>query len=159
MDSDYEAVQGITPSAQAALLMRRYMYEYDVAHDCFAGFPVTAHANGANNPHAMFRRAISTEAYNKAGFVNEPLNLFDSAPFADGAAAVILTRPELIPTGALLPVVSISGSSIVTDRLALHDRSDLLGLNAARLSVERACRQAGILPGDVDLFELYDSIR
>jgi acetyl-CoA C-acetyltransferase len=157
MDSDYEAVQGITPSAQAALLMRRYLYEFDVAHECFAGFPVTAHTNGANNPHAMFRKAISAESYNKAGLVNEPLNLFDAAPFADGAAAVVVTRPELIPPGSLLPIVSIAGSSMVTDRLALHDRSDPLGLNAARVSVERACRQAGILPGDVDLFELYDS--
>lgn len=157
LDSDYEAVQGTTPSAQAALLMRRYMYEYGVAHECFAGFPVTAHANGADNPRAMFRRVISTEAYNRAGFVNEPLNLFDIAPFADGAAAMLLMRPELIPPASLRPIVSISGSSMVTDRLALHDRSDPLGLNAARLSVERACRQAGILPGDVDLFELYDS--
>ena len=27
-DSDYEAVQGLTPTAQAALLMRRYLHEY-----------------------------------------------------------------------------------------------------------------------------------
>ena len=27
-DSDYEAVHGVTPNAQAALLMRRYMHEY-----------------------------------------------------------------------------------------------------------------------------------
>jgi acetyl-CoA C-acetyltransferase len=157
LDSDFEAVQGSTPSAQAALLMRRYMYEYNVPHEGFAGFPVTAHANGASNPRAMFRRAISTETYNRSGYVNEPLNLFDIAPFADGAAAVLLTRPDHIPIPSSRPRVSISGSSMVTDRLALHDRSDPLGLHAARLSVERACRQAGILPGDVDLFELYDS--
>lgn len=157
MDSDYESVHGVTPIAQAALIMRRYMYEYDVPHEGFAGFAVTAHANGAQNPNAMFRRAISTDAYNRAGMVSEPLNLFDIAPFADGAAALLLTRPELIPPASPLPSVRISGSSMVTDRLALHDRSDPLALNAARLSVERACRQAGILPSDVDLFELYDS--
>jgi len=32
-----------------------------------------------------------------------------------------------------------------------------LAFEAARKSIERACRQAGILPGDVDLFEIYDS--
>lgn len=156
-DSDYEAVQGITPNAQAALLMRRYMYEFDVSHEKFAGFPITAHANGVNNPNAMFRRAISPETYNRAGMVSEPLNMFDIAPFADGAAAILLTHPELIPPGYPMPMVHISGSSMVTDRLALHDRSDPLALHAARLSVERACRQAGILPDDVDLFELHDS--
>jgi acetyl-CoA C-acetyltransferase len=53
--------------------------------------------------------------------------------------------------------VRISGSSAATDTLALHDRPDPLTFNAARLSVERACRQAGILPQDIDLFELFDA--
>jgi len=39
----------------------------------------------------------------------------------------------------------------------LHDRPDPLAFDAARLSVERACRQAGILPADVDLFEVCDA--
>jgi acetyl-CoA C-acetyltransferase len=52
--------------------------------------------------------------------------------------------------------VRVSGSSLVTDTLALHDRPNILNFTAARLSVERACRQAGILPSDADLFELYD---
>lgn len=157
IDSDFEAVQGMTPTAQAAILMRRYMHEHRVDHACFAGFPVVAHANGESNPNAMFRKAISREAYNRAGLVSDPLNLFDVAPSADGAAALVLTRSELIPPDFLHPLVRISGSSLVTDTLALHDRLDILAFNAARLSVERACRQAGILPSDVDLFEMYDA--
>ena len=51
----------------------------------------------------------------------------------------------------------IAGSASSNDRLALHDRADLLAFNAVRLSVERACKQANIQPGDVDLFELYDA--
>ncbi len=51
----------------------------------------------------------------------------------------------------------VRGSSVASDRLALHDRDDPLAFDAARLSVERACSQAGILPGDVDLFELSDA--
>jgi acetyl-CoA C-acetyltransferase len=46
---------------------------------------------------------------------------------------------------------------VVTDRLSLHDRSDLLAFEAARASVEQACRQAGILPDDVDFFEPWDA--
>ena len=156
LDSDYESAHGLTPTAQAALLMRRYMHEYQVPHEAFAGFPITAHANGALNPKAMFRSRISAEAYAKAGMVSDPLNMFDIAPYADGAAAVLLTRRELLPEMPA-PLVRISGSSMVSDRLAVHDRLDPLAFTAARLSVERACRQAGILPEDVDLFELHDS--
>ncbi len=156
-DSDYEAVQGLTPNAQAALLMRRYMHEYQVEHDVFAGFPILAHANALTNPHAMFHNLVTLAAYQNADPLSEPLTLFDTAPVADGAAALILTSPEALPTGNPHSLVRIIGSSLVTDRLAIHDRPDPLAFDAARLSVERACRQAGIMPGDVDFFELYDS--
>lgn len=156
-DSDYEAVQGLTPNAQAALLMRRYMHEYQVTHEAFAGFPILAHANAITNPHAMYRSSLTLEAYRNAGLVSDPLNLFDIAPPADGAAAVILTQNESLPANFTHPLVRLTGSSLVTDRLAIHDRANPLAFDAARKSVERACRQAGVMPCDVDLFELYDS--
>lgn len=156
-DSDYEAVQGLTPNAQAALLMRRYMHEHHVSHDVFAPFPILAHSNALTNPHAIYHNQVTLEAYQNADPISDPLTFFDTAPVADGAAAIILTQPELLPAGFSHPLVRISGSSLVTDRLAIHDRPDPLAFTAARSSVERACRQAGILPGDVDLFELYDS--
>jgi acetyl-CoA C-acetyltransferase len=53
--------------------------------------------------------------------------------------------------------VRISGSSSVSDTLALHDRTDPLTFQAARLSAERALRQAGLLPADIDFFELFDA--
>src|SRR5574342_1144548 len=37
-DSDFEAVQGMTPTAQAALLMKRYVHGNNVPSDGFAGF-------------------------------------------------------------------------------------------------------------------------
>lgn len=156
-DYDYEAVQGLTLAAQAALLMQRYMHEYQAPRSAFAAFPLLAHANAVNNPNAMFRRPISYEAYERAELVSDPLNLLDMAPYADGAAAVILTRPELVPPEVTHRLVRVRGSGLVIDTLALHDRPDPLAFEAARLSVERACRQAGVLPSDVDLFELCDA--
>ncbi len=155
-DSDYEAVQGLTPNAQAALLMRRYMHQYQVKHADFVGFSILAHANAITNPHAMYHNQVTLEAYKNADPLSDPLTLFDTAPVADGAAALILTSPEVLPVGFPHPLVRITGSSLVTDRLAIHDRPDPLAFDAARQSIERACRQAGILPADVDFFELYD---
>jgi acetyl-CoA C-acetyltransferase len=155
-DSDYEAEQGVIPTAQAALLMRRYIHEFDVPDHAFSGFPLTAHANGVTNKNAMFRRAIDLERYQKSGYVSEPLNMFDVAPDADGAAAILLTRPDLLPDKFPNPLVRITGSSCVTDTLALHDRPDPLIFNAARVSFEQACEQAKKKPADADLFELYD---
>jgi len=156
-DYDYESVQGLTLTAQAALLMQRYLHEYPAPRAAFAAFPLLAHANAVNNPHAMFRRPINLAAYERAEIICDPLNMFDVAPYADGAAAMLLTRPELVPAGVSHKLVQVRGSSVVSDTLALHDRPDPLAFNAARMSVERACRQAGVIPGDVDLFELCDA--
>ena len=157
LDGDFEAVQGLTPTAQAALLMRRYMYEYDVPRSDFSAFPIIAHKNGEGNPNALFRKAIDQETYQQAEIVSEPLNLFDIAPTADGAAALILTRLEHLPPNFPHPVVRISGSSIVSDTLAIHDRREPIYFQSVHSSIERACRQAGILPTDVDIFELYEA--
>jgi acetyl-CoA C-acetyltransferase len=156
-DSDHEAVQGLTPNGQAALLMRRYMYEYSVERPVFGGFPLIAHANGAGNPNAMFQKAINPELYAGAGLVSEPLNLFDVAPNADGAAALILTRSNLLPPHFPHRLVRIAGSAMATDTLALHDRQDPLAFEAVRKSIEKTCIKARISPLQVDFFELFDA--
>lgn len=155
-DYDYEGVNGMTPAAQAGLLMQRYLYEYGVPRDVFGAFPILAHANAVNNPNAMYRKAIQRETYDGAGMISDPLNLMDVAPYADGAAAVLLAREDLLTDKHDFSRVRVTGSSVVTDRLALHDRANPLAFDAAAISAERACSQAGILPGSADLYELWD---
>lgn len=155
-DADFESSQGLTAAAQAALLMQRYMYEHRVPEDGFAGFALTAHANAVTNPYAMFRKAITLETYRKAEKISEPLNLFDMAPHADGAAALVLTRPEFLPRGWDRPLVRIIGSAVASDTLALHDRKDVLFFEAAHLSAGQAIKQAGITLDQIDFFEYHD---
>ena len=157
-DREYEANHGVTQASLAALLMQRYMFEFGATLEQFAAFPVTAHKNGAGNPFAMFRRAIKPETYLRAGPLAEPVNLFDSAPVCDGAAAVVLTSRENAAKLALRhPAVHVIGSAVATDAVAIHDREDPLFLEAAYLSSQRAYLQAGVTPDDIDLFELHDS--
>jgi acetyl-CoA C-acetyltransferase len=156
-DSDWEAVQGLTPAGQAALLMQRYLHESGAPRQALGGFSLNAHANAVGNPNAMFRKAISPESYARAGVVSAPLNLFDAAPNADGAAALVITRADLLPENFSHPVVRIAGSGAASDTLALHDRVDLLDFMAARLSLQRACGKARISPVQADFFELHDA--
>jgi len=155
-DADYEVVHGVSFVALNALLMRRYMYEYNVRHEDFAGFSINAHANAVGNPNAMFRRAITLEAFKKAGMIADPINLMDSSPMADGAAAVILCPTEQAREFTHKGV-RIAGSAMATDSLSVHDRHDPLWLQAAQDSAGRAYRQVGAGPDDMDLFELHDA--
>jgi acetyl-CoA C-acetyltransferase len=155
-DSDFEAIHGMTPASQAAMLMKRYMHENDVPKDGFAGFALTAHANGVANKNAMFRKAIKAETYTKAEMVSDPLNMFDMAPNADGAAALVLTRRDLLPSESKNPLVKISGSAASSDTLALHDRKDILYFDTAQLSAGKAMKQASVILDDINLFEYHD---
>lgn len=157
LDGDYEAAYGLSQGAIAGLVARRYQHEFGAPRSTLGVLPLLAHVNAVNNPNAMYRKAIRREVYDSAEMLYDPLNLFDTAPYADGAAAVVITRPNCIPAENKHPPVKITGSSIATDTLALHDRTDLLGFQAVTVSTQKACRQAGILPQDVDLFELCDS--
>ncbi len=157
MDYDYEVYTGQTLTSQAALLMQRYLYENPQADRlAFGAFPLIGHTNAVNNPNAIFRKAIRPEVYEKAGMVSSPMNMYDIAPYADGAAALILTTPE-IARNVGHPLVRVIGSDVAIDTLALHDRPDPLAFRAAGVSLENACSQAGILPSDVDFFELHDA--
>jgi acetyl-CoA C-acetyltransferase len=146
----------MTPTGQAALLMKRYIHEHQVPVEGFSGFALTAHENGAGNKYAMYRKAIKPEAYSKAEMVCEPLNMFDIAPNADGAAAIVLTRRDLLPKDFSHPFVKISGTASAVDTLAIHDRKDLLYFEAAQLSAGKAMKKAGIILDQISFFEYHD---
>ncbi|MGA9532373.1 MAG: beta-ketoacyl synthase N-terminal-like domain-containing protein [Anaerolineales bacterium] len=156
-DTDYEAIQGVTPTAQAALLMRRYLYENDAPDDALAGFSLTAHENAVHNPNAMFRRAISLDSYQRGAMISDPINLFDAAPMADGAAALMLARRSILPDHLPFPAVELAASALATTALALHDQPDPLALETARRATQDAFNRADLTLDDVDLFELHDT--
>lgn len=155
-DADFEAALGLSFVALNALLMRRYMHEFRVGHDAFAPFVVNAHRNALTNPYAMFRFPVSAADFARAKMIADPVNLLDSSPVCDGAAAVVLCPSELTSKFEGTPV-RVLATSIATDTLALHDRSDPLRFQAAADSAAKAYRQAGLSPRDIDVFEVHDA--
>jgi len=159
-DAEYEALHGVSFVGLNALLMQRYMYEYNVPIDAFAGFSINAHRNGANNPNAMFQEAVTLNDYLRAPVIATPINIMDSSPVCDGAAAVILVatdRVQQFVQGHHRGAVRILASAAATDTLAVHDRRDPLWLEAAYSSSQKAYRQAGLSPKEIDLFEVHDA--
>ncbi len=159
-DAEYEALHGVSFVGLNALLMQRYMYEHKVPIDAFAGFSINAHRNGANNPNAMFQEPITLDDYLRAPIIATPINIMDSSPVCDGAAAVILVATERaheFTRGHHRGAVRILGSGAATDTLAVHDRRDPLWLQAAYLSSQKAFQMAKVAPADLDLFEVHDA--
>ena len=155
-DEEYEAIHGLSLDALYALLMHRYMHDYDLERRDFGHFSVNAHRNAVNNPHAMYRRPISVDAFERAKLVADPISLLDSAPAADGAASVILCSEQAAgdESGSCAEII---GSALATDAVALHDRPNPLFLRAAHESAREAYARAGVGPEDIDIFELHDA--
>ena len=159
-DAEYEAMHGVSFVGLNALLMQRYMYEFDVPLDAFAGFSINAHKNGANNPNAMFQEAITLNDYLRAPLIATPINMMDSSPVCDGAAALILVPSDQVArytTGHHPGAVRILASASATDTIAVHSRQDPLFLQAAYTSSQKAYQQAGIQPSELDFFEVHDA--
>lgn len=156
-DADWEVDQGLSFVALNALVMQRYMYEYKWSKSDFAGFSINSHANAVHNPFARFRTPISQKDYDEASMVCDPINLLDASPMGDGAAAVVLVPLEKIKRQTNVPVITVASSSANTDTIAVHNRHEPTWLKAAEMSSKKAYSDAGVKPGDIDLFELHDA--
>ncbi len=156
-DADWEVSHGVSFVALNALLMQRYLYEYNWDHSNFAGFSINAHKNALNNPNARFHSALSEERYVSSPIICDPITLMDASPIGDGAAAVVLVPYNSIENYRHHDIVSVAGSAAASDTIAVHSRKDPLWLSAAERSAKQAYSQAGISKRDIDLFEYHDA--
>ena len=153
-DADEEADMGVSFVALNALLMRRYMHEHGWRHEDFAPFSINAHANAVANPWARLREAVTAADYARARMISDPINLLDASPIGDGAAALVLAADG---TKGVPGTPRVTASAVATDSIAVHSRHDPLWLAAAEASAAAAYAQAGVGPGDIDVFELHDA--
>lgn len=155
-DADFEGMQGVSFVGLNALVMRRYMHEFGWKHTDFGPFSINAHANGARNPNARLREAITERDYARARMVCEPINLLDASPIGDGAAAALLVPAAMVAAGPRARIL-VAGSAAATDTLAVHDRKEPVFLSGSYHSARRAYAQAKLDPAQIDFFELHDA--
>lgn len=154
-DYPFETRNGATFPGLYATLANAYIREYATPPELFGAVAIKNHANAARNPHAHFQKEISMATYLASPIVASPLRLYDCCPFSDGAAAVVVAAKERVRRPASEPLVirASARAGAVTD---MHDRPDLLGLPSSRLAAEKAFRQAGMAPKDIDFLEVHD---
>jgi acetyl-CoA acyltransferase len=108
-------------------------------------------SNGALNPKAQYRAKVTVEEVLASREVSPPLHLLMCSPISDGAAAVVVTSADYAGRLAV-PAIGILAVALLSGR----DHADGED-GAARRAAERAYRQAGIGPDDVDVVELHDA--
>jgi acetyl-CoA C-acetyltransferase len=154
-DYAFETKNGATFPGLYATLANAYEKAFPMKPEVLGSVAIKNHANGARNPHAQFQKEISMETYLNSPMIASPLRLFDCCPFSDGAAAVVVAAKEFVRKPVTEPLV-IRASARAGSITEMQDRPDLLGLPASRTAAQKAFRQAGIEPKQIDFLEVHD---
>ena len=119
-----------------------------------------SHQNGALSPKAHLRKPVTMEQILTAPMIAEPLGLFDCCGVSDGAAAAIVTTPEIARALGKKDLVTIKAlqlsiSSGVESTTRGWDGSYVPNTRAA---AKRAYREAGITDPrrELSLMEVHD---
>jgi acetyl-CoA C-acetyltransferase len=119
-----------------------------------------SHQNGVNNPKAHLRKAVTMDTILNAPMIAEPLGLFDCCGVSDGAAAAIVTTPEIAR--------GLGNSELITIKalqLALSDgeemqtsRWDGSYVKTTRIAARRAYAEAGVRDPrtEISMTEVHD---
>src|SRR4051794_12347822 len=154
-DCSGEMKAGNTFASLFAMIARRHMYEFGTKKEHLASVAVKNHANGALNPDAHTRKAITLEQAMNGKPIADPLNIYDCSLISDGAAAVILAPLERAREFTDKPV-RVLGVGQASDFVALDQKQDITTFPAVRRAAGRAYKLAGVGAKDIQFAELHD---
>ena len=158
----------VGPNATApglfAQLATSYFAKYEVdprvGKKALAHISAKSHANGALNPKAHLRRAVSEEQIMDAPMIAYPLGLFDCCGVSDGAAAAIVTTPEIARSlkkeePVLVKALAISVSS---GEESMFNNWDGAHLETTYRAGQMAFQEAGIKNPreEISMMEVHD---
>jgi acetyl-CoA C-acetyltransferase len=152
-----------TPSAPAMFSMAatRSFKEFGWTKEDLARVAVKNHDNGSYHPKAHFRSKITIEQAMKAPMIADPLGRFDCCAMSDGAAALLLTTPELAESYAHSDdyvIVKANAISCQTNFPWYDPNFEFTHFTATEKAAEYAYKEAGITnpKEQIDAAEVHD---
>lgn len=144
----------------ASAYRRKHGVDAALLKRAIAHVSVKSHANGAKNPKAHMQKAVTEEQVLNAPIIAEPLGLFDCCGVSDGAAAVIVTRPDIARALGKKNLVTFKALQISTSNGWEKQSSDWDGsyFHTARIASKRAYAEAGVKNPreEISMLEVHD---
>jgi acetyl-CoA C-acetyltransferase len=148
-----------------ALLATAYSEKWGLPMDkikpAIAHISVKSHANAVMNPKAHLRRAVTQDQVMAAPMVAYPLGLFDCCGVSDGAAAAIVTTPEIAkslkPNEDTVKVKAIQ-ISVSSGEESIYTNWDGAHFVTTRKASRLAYEEAGIKDPrkEISMMEVHD---
>lgn len=155
-DYCFEGNSGASFPGLYATMARSHMNEYGTTEEELAAVAVKNHDNGVLNDKAHLQKKITIDEVLKSPIVADPLKLYDSCPFSDGAAAAIIASEDFMNKNNLQKRVSIKGSGRSGGEGSLHTRKNINSLESTVRASREALKQAGIDIKKIDFAEVHD---
>jgi acetyl-CoA C-acetyltransferase len=119
-----------------------------------------SHQNGALNDKAHLRKAVDLDTILAAPIIAAPLGLYDCCGVSDGAAAAIVTTPEIARSLGRRDLVTVKALQLAVSNGSEsgHRGWDGSYLHTTRVAARRAYAEAGIrVPREeLSVFEVHD---
>lgn len=133
----------------------------DTLKNAIAHVSAKSHANGALNPKAHLRRAVSEDQIKAAPMIAYPLGLFDCCGVSDGSACAIVTTPEIakgLKKGQDIVKVKALAISDSSGEEAMFSNWDGSHFVTTRRAATMAYEEAGIKDprAEISMMEVHD---
>lgn len=161
VDMGHPVMRGASAPALFALAATRCFHEYGWTREDLAHVAVKNHKNGALHPKAHFQRPVTLDTVLNAPMIAWPLGRLDCCAMSDGAAAVVVTRPEIARRSKHKHDYALTKANAVamhTIRPVYRSSFDFLGFPATQIAARQAFADAGIdnPAEEIDLAEVHD---
>jgi acetyl-CoA C-acetyltransferase len=161
VDQGHPVLRGSSAPGMFALAATRSFHEHGWTREDLAHVAVKNHKNGALHPKAHFRQPITLEMALDAPMIAWPLGRFDACGMSDGAAALVITRPEIARKSKHKHDYALTKASVLTMHAFLpmyREAFDWLGFPATEETARQAYEMAGIKnpAEELDLAEVHD---
>ena len=155
MDNRSDGPSGLTFPGFYGLAWRKYAATGRASRGDVSAVVIKNKAAGLKNPLAQMGADLDPETIAASAYIADPIQLYDCCPVSDGAAAVVVTTPELARDALAQPLdvlaaVQTSGAP----RIAGH--TDMCSLGATVAASSQALGEAGLGVDDLSLAELHD---
>lgn len=153
--SEEERDCGLTFPGLYGLIANKYMTDFGVKEEDLAFVPIKNHFHASLNNKSQFPFEITLEQVLGSGKIADPIKLLDCSPVTDGAAGVLLCSEKFAGKIEKSKIFIVAGS-IATDTISLAKREKITEIKSTQIASQKAYRQAGIEPKDINLAEVHD---
>ena len=157
----HPVIGGISAPGMFALAATRCFHEYGWTKEDLGRVAIKNHKNGVLHPKAHFRKAVTMEEVLSAPIIAWPLGRFDCCAMSDGAAAIVITRPEIAKQSKHKDdyvVVKANALATASAQPMFRNSFDYLSFPATQAAAALAYKEAGIKDpaNEISFAEVHD---